>query len=109
MVVLLVGDQTPRVERHPVIDLSGQIAIVDGVPAVAQPAVLKIENFQLQFWRNSLEPTLLYGLQSSSANKWWILASVRSFLEGLYSSSCMSMFHVLESSWLKLVLQTANH
>lgn len=48
--------------------------------------------------------TLLYGLQSSSANRWWILASVKSFLEGLYSSSWRSIFQPA-SSWLQLGLE----
>lgn len=42
--------------------------------------------------------TRLNGLQSSSASRWCIFASVRSFFDGLYSNSCMSMFHVDESS-----------
>lgn len=48
--------------------------------------------------------TLLYGLQSSSANRWWILASVKSFLEGLYSNSWRSIFQPA-SSWLQLGLE----
>lgn len=41
MVMLLVCHQPPGIERHPVIDLSGQITIVDGMSAVTKTSMLK--------------------------------------------------------------------
>lgn len=70
--------------------------------------IIMIHRHGASSWYTVMVLTLRYGLQSSSARRWWMRASVISFLVGLYSSSCMSMFQVEVSNWLKLGLEHFN-